>query len=364
MTLPRFYLVVFATLDLDENEPHTQILNRFLSERADLLREKRVVLFSFDAPYYLDATDISKLTAFYGMYGKSQPFLDAAARLLFKEINPNGRLPVSVPGIGYDLISATMPAPGQLIQLYLDLPPAPTPEAGITPEPTPVPLFSEGSSISVRTGIIIDNNGNPVPDETVVTFTETVEGGLIQQLQSETIGGIAAASFRLDKPGLVEIKAASEPAVTSVVLRIDVTPGQAVAVTVIAPTPIVTVVNTPSPQPTATQVQGVIVDFTRDGFPLLPSWLVAMVILAITAGILFFSFSQIRSAQWALRWTACAILGGLVAYNYAALGFAGSKSLIEEMGFNAILLLMILGLGLGLVGAWLWERYFTKSPKG
>lgn len=356
--------VVFATLDLDENEPHTQILNRFLSERADLLREKRVVLFSFDAPYYLDATDISKLTAFYGMYGKSQPFLDAAARLLFKEINPNGRLPVSVPGIGYDLISATMPAPGQLIQLYLDLPPAPTPEAGITPEPTPVPLFSEGSSISVRTGIIIDNNGNPVPDETVVTFTETVEGGLIQQLQSETIGGIAAASFRLDKPGLVEIKAASEPAVTSVVLRIDVTPGQAVAVTVIAPTPIVTVVNTPSPQPTATQVQGVIVDFTRDGFPLLPSWLVAMVILAITAGILFFSFSQIRSAQWALRWTACAILGGLVAYNYAALGFAGSKSLIEEMGFNAILLLMILGLGLGLVGAWLWERYFTKSPKG
>ena len=100
--------LVFSTLELDETEPHTKILNRFLSERTDLLREKKVVLFSFSAPYYLDATDISKLTAFYGMYGKSQPFVDAAARLLFKEINPVGRLPVTVPGIGYDLTTATI----------------------------------------------------------------------------------------------------------------------------------------------------------------------------------------------------------------------------------------------------------------
>ena len=70
----------------------------------------------------------------------------------------------------------------------------------------------------------------------MVTFTEKVEGGSYQQLQSETAGGVATASFRLEKPGLVEISAASEPAITSVVLQIDVTPGQAAAVTVIAPT--------------------------------------------------------------------------------------------------------------------------------
>jgi beta-N-acetylhexosaminidase len=356
--------VVFSTLDLDKNEPHAQILNHFLSERVDLLREKHIVLFSFGAPYYLDATDISKLTAFYGLYGKSQPFVDTAARLLFKEINPNGQLPVSVPGIGYDLINTTTPAPGQLIQLYLNLPPAPTPEAGSTPEPTLVPLFSKGNSISVRTGIIIDNNGNPVPDGTVVTFTETVEGGLIQQLQAETIGGMAAASFRLDRPGLVEIKAASEPAVTSVVLQIDVTPGQAAAVTVIAPTPIVTVVNTPLPEPTATQAQEGDVEFTANGFPLLPSWLLAMVMLIFSAGMVFYGFSQTRSTQWALRWTVSAVLGGLAAYNYAALGLPGSKSLIEVNGFAAILIMMLIGMGLGLLGVWLWERYSKRAQKG
>jgi beta-N-acetylhexosaminidase len=279
--------LILSTLELDEDEPHTKILNRFLSERSDLLREKRVVLFSFSAPYYLDATDISKLTAFYGMYGKTQPFVDSAARILFKEINPAGRLPVSVPGIGYDLITATTPKADQVIQLYLDVLPEPTPGPGITPEPTPIPLFTQGSTISIRTGTIIDNNSNPVPDGTVVTFTEKVEGGAYLQMQSETVDGIAAASFRLDKSGLVEISAASEPAVTSVVLQIDVTPGQAAAVTVIAPTTIATIINTPLPLPTATETVTSDDEFTADGFPLFSSWLLAMVIMIVSAGITF-----------------------------------------------------------------------------
>jgi len=355
--------LVFSTLELDESEPHTEILNRFLSERADLLREKRVVLFSFSAPYYLDATDISKLTAFYGMYGKSQPFVDAAARLLFKEINPVGRLPVTVPGIGYDLTTATSPNPDQVINLFLDLPPAPTPGPGVTPEPTPIPLFTQGSTISIRTGILLDNNVNPVPDGTVVTFTERVEGGSYQQLQSVTAGGVATASFRLEKPGLVEISAASEPAVTSVLLQIDVTPGQAAAVTIIAPTPIVTIANTPLPQPTATEDLESSDAFTAGGFPLFSSWLLAMVILMISAGITYLRFNQIRSAQWTVRWTACLFLGGLAAYNYAALGFPGSQGWIEKNGFSAIIVMLFIGMGVGLLAAWIWERRFSRALK-
>jgi beta-N-acetylhexosaminidase len=351
--------LVFSTLDLSENPLHAEILKRFLSERADLLRDKRVVLFSFSAPYYLDATDISRITAYYGMYGKSQPFLDAAARVLFKEIIPSGQLPVSVPGVGYDLINATSPAPGQVIQLSLDLPPEPTPEPGATPEATPIPLFSEGNIISVRTGPIVDNNGNPVPDGTVVTFTETVEGRLYQQSQAESLKGVAATSFRLDKAGLVEIRAASEPANTSVVLQIDVTPGQAAAVTVIAPTPIATIENTPAPEPTATEAKNGSMPFTADGFPLFPSWMLAMGLLAVSGVLTFFSFSQIRSTQIALRWTICVILGGLAAYNYAALGFPGSKSWIEFNGFPAILIMVLVGIGLGLLSAWFWE-FFNK----
>jgi len=355
--------LIFSTLELTEDEPHTKTLNQFLTERSDLLRDKRVVLFSFSAPYYLDATDISKLTAFYGMYGKSQPFVDSAARLLFKEINPTGRLPVSVPGIGYDLIAATTPKADQVIQLYLDVPPEPTPGPGITPEPSPIPLFTQGSTISIRTGPIIDNNSNPVPDGTVVTFTEKVEGGAYLQMQSTTVDGIAAASFRLDKSGLVEISASSEPAVTSVVLQIDVTPGQAAAVTVIAPTPLMTIVNTPMPLPTATEVVSTGDEFTADGFPLFSSWLLAMVILIVSAGITFLSMSQIRSIQWSLRWTICLILGGLAAYNYAAFGLPGSQASIDEFGFSAILIMLLVGMGFGLLAAWIWEKRSSKIQK-
>ena len=355
--------LVFSTLELKESDPHTDILSRFLSERADLLRDKRVVLFSFGAPYYLDATDISKLTAFYSLYGKSQPFIDSAARLLFQEINPTGRLPVSVSSVDYNLISATSPDASQVIQLYLDLPPAPTPEAGITPEPTPIPLFTQGSTISVRTGVVVDSIGNPVPDDTVVTFTEKVEGGTFQQLESETADGVASASFRLDKPGLVEISASSEPAITSVVLQVDVSPGQSVAVTVIAPTEVIEPADTPLPMPTPTPGALGTDSFTLDGFPLFSSWLLAIVILAVSGGITYLSFSQFRSIQWSVRWTACMILGGLAAFNYAALGLPGSQSWIQENGFSGILFMLAVGMGIGLLFAWIWERANKKTQQ-
>jgi hypothetical protein len=190
-----------------------------------------------------------------------------------------------------------------------------------------------------------------------------VDGRLNQQSQAETSKGIAATSFRLDKSGLVEIRAASEPANTSVVLQVDVTPGQAAAVTVIAPTTIATIVNTPLPEPTATKTQSGTIPLVADGFPLFPSWLLAMVLLAAGGAVVYFSFGQNRSARLALRWTVCVIFGGLAAYNYAALGFPGSKSWIESNGFPAILIMMLAGMGLGLLAAWLWEFYSARSHK-
>ena len=44
------------------------------------------MVFAFNAPYYLDATDISKLTAYYAFYSKINPFIDVAARILFQEV--------------------------------------------------------------------------------------------------------------------------------------------------------------------------------------------------------------------------------------------------------------------------------------
>ena len=114
------------------------VLRRFLSEKSDLLRTKKIIGFAFNAPYYLDATDISKLTAYYGVYGKTKPFVDAAARLLFQELIPSGKLPVSVAGVGYDIITATTPDPAQVIQLMVDTGETSTPLAATSSiSPTP-----------------------------------------------------------------------------------------------------------------------------------------------------------------------------------------------------------------------------------
>ena len=58
---------------------------RLLSERPGLLRNKKVIVFAFNAPDYLDATDISKLTAYYALYSETPEFVEVAARILFNE---------------------------------------------------------------------------------------------------------------------------------------------------------------------------------------------------------------------------------------------------------------------------------------
>jgi hypothetical protein len=58
--------------------------------------------------------------------------------------------------------------------------PAPeaTPEATTTVEPPPPPEFRIGDIIPIRTGVILDHNGNPVPDGTPVSFIFTLSGEL------------------------------------------------------------------------------------------------------------------------------------------------------------------------------------------
>ena len=77
--------VVFLYLHPDSERPEPQVLVRFLSEMPDLIQDKKTVVFSFNAPYYLDATNISQVTAYYGLYSKQPQFLEIAARLLFQE---------------------------------------------------------------------------------------------------------------------------------------------------------------------------------------------------------------------------------------------------------------------------------------
>src|SRR6185295_13717268 len=134
----------------------------------------------------------------------------------------------------------------------------------------------------------------------------------------------------------------SEPARLSTVLgfKFDES-NEGAAVTVVA-VPSITLTPQP-PTPTATPV--VVNDLiTPEGYPKVGSWL--LVVLAVFGGaiLMFWAVSRIVSRRWGLRWALCVFLGGLIAYNYLALGFPGAANwIVTSSGAFGVLMLTLVG---------------------
>ncbi|MBI4762548.1 MAG: glycoside hydrolase family 3 N-terminal domain-containing protein [Chloroflexota bacterium] len=353
--------IVISLTDVSSGQ--INLLRRFFSERPNLLRNKDVLLFSFTAPYYLDATDISKLTAYYTLYSKQPPFVDVAARILFQQISLQGASPVSIPAVGYDLITQTSPDPEQIIPLRLDQEePAFIGDDGTsTPLPTPTPFFKIGASISVRAGPVLDRNQHIVPDGTVVRFTMSTSdetGSILKQVETTTIDGVAHASFVVDKPGKVELRAVSEPAVVSDVLQFDAT-GNGVAVTVVEPAVTITP-EPPTPTPTAAPANNFI---SSEGYPRAGLWFIMLLGVLGSALLTFWAVSRLITLQWGLRFALLIVIGGLGAYNYLALGFPRARAWVasESGGAFGVLLFTLGGEALGGILAWAWWRLVSGS---
>jgi beta-N-acetylhexosaminidase len=205
---------VFGQPDYNPDEyPESAALRNFLSERSDSLRDKRLVVLAFRAPYYLDTTEISKLTAYFGVYGTNLPFLEMAVRALFREFAPTGAPPVSVPGINYDLIRQLEPDPGQVISL-----------SPIGPAEVISGSIQVGSQIELEAGIILDRKGHPVPDGTPVEFelVYPTEGLALAPQIETTAGGKARTIVALDRAGELWITAQAGEARNSTRIQLKV----------------------------------------------------------------------------------------------------------------------------------------------
>jgi beta-N-acetylhexosaminidase len=361
-SLERANWIVISLVDVRNGQ--IELLRRFFSERPNLIRNKNVILFSFTAPYYLDATDISKLTAYYALYSKQPAFIEVAARLLFQQIALQGASPVST--VGYDLITATSPDPSQVIPLALDegndtlTPTAAAESTPLTVEPTAIPLYKIGDTIAIRAGPVYDHNQHIVPDGTVVQFTMSTRdetGPVLQQINAVTTDGIARASFAIDKPGEVEIMAISEPAVVSDTLRFEAGT-EPVAVTIIPPVVTVTPIP-PTPTMTLPPESDLI---SREGHPRIGVWLLVLLALFGGAVLAYWAVSRISSPRWGLRWALCVFIGGLLGYNYLALGLPGASEWIaNDGGAFGVLVLTFGGEILGVVAALLWMLWPNAS---
>lgn len=262
--------IIFAMLDIStESNTQSDAVKALLRNRIDQLRNKNLVLFAFNAPYFLDETEISQLTAYYGFYSKGPAYLEAAARLLFQQFEPMGAAPVSIPAIGPLDLS---PDPTQTIQLQplqkIDK------DGDLTSlteqsQPTSVIDLQVGEGIRFRTSVIVDKNGHPVPDGTLVNFLRyyPLEGLSLEPLTAETVRGIAEIPIFKERDTPLQVKASSELAVQSVVFNIGPgiveTPTPTATFTpfptdtpTITPTPSATFVPsaTPEPSPTSTPV--------------------------------------------------------------------------------------------------------------
>lgn len=317
--------VLFAMLDITDRIPQSAALRRFLAERADLLRGKKVVVFAFAAPYYLDTTEIAKLSAYFGLYSHAEPFVEAAVRALFTEFPFKGAPPVSVAGVNYNLITQTQPDPNQVIQVAI----VPEEEAGGTPQP---PQIYQGDALRLRTSVIVDHNGHPVPDGTPVEFIFTYpQEGLERTVSVTTLDGVAESVVTLDRTGQLQISVRAEPVPRAVRMEMDIRPGEPAVVVPItptpSPTPLPTPTPTPAPTPAATPVPAGETDQgERHGLGGV-GWLDLVEGLAVPLGLAVLGYAGLwrrnRDLSQALRGALWALAGGLAAYVALALELPG-----------------------------------------
>jgi beta-N-acetylhexosaminidase len=191
--------LVFAQADYNPNAspiPASNALKRFLAPPwATLAASKKLVVIAFNSPYHLDATELSKVTAYFAVYSKSEPFREAALRAVFHDLTSfPGASPVDVDGAGYDLSYRLAPDPAVSIPLMVE-----PPEGGLT----------IGGTLRARAGPILDRNGNPVPDGRSVEFGFEPETGIVTTVVAQTLDGMAEAEYQATAQGSLAIRVTS-----------------------------------------------------------------------------------------------------------------------------------------------------------
>jgi beta-N-acetylhexosaminidase len=347
--------IVFSMLDKSDDYPSYDTLSRFLARRPDLVQGKKIILFAFNAPYFLDATDISKLTVFYCLYNKTLQAIDVAAYLLFNELSAPGALPVSVPGINYDLNASLFPDPDQSIVLEFantDLTEVETSEED-TPAPPPMRLI--GDVVDLFTGMIVDSNNRKVPDGTLVEFTLSVNGEapLVRQVEF-TKDGIARTSFMVTSAGSLEFRAQSEQAVSNI-LRLDV-PSSLEETPLPTFTPVPTDTPLPSPTATATATPEIVPTEDKVNSPGLIDWMIACFLAGLCGWIAYRLIATGGQIRWAVRVGFTIFLGGISAYTYLVLKLPGATLFTVKSISQGVFLITLLGAFLGLLISLLWKK--------
>lgn len=246
--------IIFAMLNIDPaTTAGSQVVKQFLNEQEQQLEDKRIIVLALNAPYFLDATEISKLTAYFGVYSKTQPFLESAVRAIFRGYTPIGAPPVSVPGTRFSTLEERLqPDPAQPLALT------------ILREGEALPLESgsdvaaatveAGAVLQLQLTQILDRNGHPVPDNLAVSFMATYADSATT-LPIETVftrNGNAQSELVVEQPGRLQLSAKVGDATTLNPLTLKVQGGGTVMTQATDNTPATTIAVQQTTTPSGT----------------------------------------------------------------------------------------------------------------
>lgn len=357
--------IVFGLLDNAPDAAGTTVMRQFLSQRPVSREQKRLVAIAYNAPFFLDATDVTKLTAYFAAYGKTEPLLEASMRVLFREWTPTGAPPVDIGAINYTLADRLRPNPNQSIPLSV---PDVRVQMGSNTFTAKV-----GDTLRVLAGPILDNNGRLVPDNTPATFKlkQRIDQFELPLGQTGTRDGFAETSVVLERAGDYEVQVQSGQAAGSLSLLlniVDLEQGEArvaVATPTATPSPLPTETPTPTVTPSATPTVAATPQPTPTPAapaPLPPrrvdgaTFFLALGSVGLMLLATIFGFRAVMAAPAAaLRALLLIAIGGLAAYLLYALGLLpGSTWLQRELRPWGAAMITLVGCAIPL--AYLWAR--------
>ena len=109
------------------------------------------------------------------------------------------------------------------------------------------------------------------------------------------------------------------------------------------------VMPTPTPLPESDFV-------TSEGAPRFGGWMLSLFAIGGGALLAYWVGGSWGKSRWSVRWALCALLGGLLVYNYLALGLPGSAGILVTGGGGTLIGLTLVGEVAGALCAWGWMR--------
>lgn len=362
--------LIFAMLDADTtNSGGAEVLKRFLRERSDQLLDKRVVVLGLNAPYFLDATEISKLSAFFGVYSRSEEFLENGMRAAFRSLTPTGAPPVSVPGTRFaDLNARLQPDASQQLPMQVLAGEAVlATNSGSESDNDVQPALAPGSAVRVQVGPIMDFNGRPVADGTRVDFQAVYEDEALALTVAPALtrGGVASRELVLERGGIVRISASCGQAtagsgVTLVIAEPALAAGDGVTSTQLSTTTVDASAATTTTEPLTTTGQTVL----PSGVPVEPvrrinatTLVLTLLTMAVMLCLLLIAQVRIvprRALFYNMLW---AVIVGLMVYILYGVGLIpGGNWLFAHLDVWAASLVVFVGMLLPLLWLQLWPQ--------